>query len=223
MWMIKNLTPYAAAGSWVQDKDANKLWLVVMKATFDILPDGRTRLADNQLPPLRSPLHYEGPGTSSIQSEADLLGSKRTSDIIVNGAVYAPGGRTVASADARITLGGIDKWLRIFGERIWERGALDGVRLSSPKPFSQMPIRYERAFGGWDQHSEDPQEHRFEPRNPIGRGFAIRESHCVGSLAPNVEYPGHLISVLERPATAGRVRSSGLPLVAAARACWFLR
>ena len=67
-----------------------------------------------------------------------------------------------------------------------------------------MPIRYERAFGGWDQHSEDPQEHRFEPRNPIGRGFAIRESHCVGSLAPNVEYPGHLIqSWRDRPPPAG--------------------
>ena len=66
------------------------------------------------------------------------------------GTAYAVTGPLVSSLDVRFTLGGIDKRLRIFGERIWERGVLGAARLSSPRPFDVMPIRYERSFGGWD-------------------------------------------------------------------------
>src|SRR6516225_1497216 len=204
MWAITNKTPYAADGSWIQDKDANKFWMVVVKATFNVLPNGETEPAEAQEPPLRSPRHYGEPGVSSLRYEADLLGLKRRTDVLINGSAYAVAGRPVFSLDIRFTLGGIDKRLRIFGDRIWERSVLGVARLSSPRPFDVMPIRYERSFGGWDRRAEDPREHRFEPRNPVGTGFARKEVNCIGLSAPNVEYPNQLIEFWRhRPTPAG--------------------
>ena len=45
MWMVNNQTPFAAACNWNLDKNAAKIWVVAVKATFDILPDGSTRIA----------------------------------------------------------------------------------------------------------------------------------------------------------------------------------
>lgn len=79
-----------------------------------------------------------------------------------------------------------------------------GLSLSSPKPFASMPIVYERAFGGWDTRSEDPAKHRLDPRNPIGKGFAVREEHLLDQAAPNIEYQNQLISSWkDRPNPAG--------------------
>ena len=61
MWVINNKTPYAADGSWIQDKDANKFWMLVLKATFNILPTGETEPAEEQELPLRLPRYYGEP------------------------------------------------------------------------------------------------------------------------------------------------------------------
>lgn len=58
MWHLHNGTPYVAARTWVQDPDGNKRWVVVVKGTFDIHPDGRLTLADHQLPPLLAPEYH---------------------------------------------------------------------------------------------------------------------------------------------------------------------
>ena len=204
MWVINNKTPYAADGSWIQDKDANKFWMLVLKATFNILPTGETEPAEEQELPLRLPRYYGEPEVSSLRCEADLLGLKKRTDVLINGTAYAVTGPLVSSLDVRFTLGGIDKRLRIFGERIWERGVLGAAQLSSPRPFDVMPIRYERSFGGWDRHAEDPREHRFDLRNPVGTGFALKEVNCIGLLGPSVEYPNRLIeSWRDRPTPAG--------------------
>jgi hypothetical protein len=67
-----------------------------------------------------------------------------------------------------------------------------------------MPINYERAFGGYDTKSDDPTEHSFEPRNPIGTGLVTEASHLAGARAPNVEYPRDRVSSWkDRPKPAG--------------------
>ena len=42
MWQIDNRTPFAAERGWVRDRDGAEVWLVAVKCTFDILPDGTT-------------------------------------------------------------------------------------------------------------------------------------------------------------------------------------
>lgn len=204
MWMIKNKTPYEAERSWVQDKDANKIWLVVMKATFDILPDGSTRLAEQQLPVWRMGQPAGELGKSSLIYEADLSGVKPGTDILVNGSAWTPGGRPARSVDVELSVASIHKRLRVFGDRIWQRSLVGGATMSSPKPFESMPIQYERSYGGWDRSAADPAEHRLEDRNPVGKGFAVRAEGCVDMPLPNIEYPDQLISSWkDRPAPAG--------------------
>lgn len=202
MWIVTNKTPYAAEGTWVQDKDANKLRLTIVKATFDIRANGSTHLSDEQLPVLRMAEPISEPD-KSLTYESDLLGVKPCTDILVNGNAWAPGGKRRPSIDVQITAGRVKKRLRVFGERVWERGLM-GMDISGAQEFESMPIIYEKAYGGWDRLSPDPTEHRMDDRNPIGTGFSIQKAHCVGMRLPNVEYPDHLIgSWKHRPPPAG--------------------
>lgn len=204
MWSVTNGTHYAAERSWVQDRDANRIWLVVVKATFQILADGSTQLADQQVPVLRLPMHDGEAGASSLIYEADLLGLKPCTDVLVRGQAWSPGGRRTSSVDVRVTVGPITKQLRVFGDRVWDRNLVGAMTVSPAQPFDCMPINYERAYGGWDRSSPDPLDHRLEPRNPIGTGFILRAEHAVGIRLPNVEYPDSQInSWKDRPMPAG--------------------
>ena len=154
MWLLNNRTPYAAERSWIQDKDANKIWLVVVKATFDLRGDGSARLADQQVPVFRVCQPRGEPGASSLMYEADLLWLKPGTDVIVNGSAWPGDGRLATSIDVAVRLGPVDKRLRVFGDREWRQGAT-GPAISQPRPFESMPIVYERAFGGWDRSAAD--------------------------------------------------------------------
>jgi hypothetical protein len=204
VWAVINTTPYAADRSWVQDKDGNKHWIVVVKATFDIEPNGLARLADEQVPVLRMGQPWGELGKSSLRYESDLLGLKPRTDILVNGTAWAGGSKRNTSVDIQLTLGSIKKRLRVFGNRYWHRRNIGGIVISDPEAFEALPITYERAFGGWDCTSRNPAEHRLYDRNPVGTGFLLRSEGCIGVRLPNIEYPNHLISSWkDRPMPAG--------------------
>jgi hypothetical protein len=203
MWMVDNETPFAAACNWVMDKDAAKSWVVALKATFDILPDGSTRIAEHQEEPLYGEVYAGEAGKTSIVYDGDLGGSKRRTDVVLNGFAYAPGDGTATETTVTLKVGGISKTLKVFGDRRWFTGVV-GLAMTSPAPFTRMPIVYERSFGGWHRKSEDPADQRLEPRNPIGVGFATSDDHLVNTLLPNIEDPRHLISSwTDRPAPVG--------------------
>ena len=205
MWIVDNITPYSADSSWVQDKDANKIWLVAVKATFDLLADGGTRLSEEQQEVQRISEPRGEEGKSSLRYESDLLGVKPGTDVLVNGSAWARPGRRSTSTDVSLRVGpAINKRLRVFGDRRWGRSILGGLTISDPEPYESMPIVFERAYGGWDCGASDPAEHRLEVRNPVGTGFASRAAHVVGQALPNVEDMKHLISEWDdRPTPAG--------------------
>jgi hypothetical protein len=93
MWQVDNRTPFAAERGWVRDRNGAEIWLVAVKCTFDIRPDGSTEVAKEQPPVLRMPEHTGEPGKSSLRYENDLVLTKTTTDIIVVGHAYAPRGR----------------------------------------------------------------------------------------------------------------------------------
>lgn len=198
MWQVDNRTPFAAERSWVRDRDGTEIWLVAVKATFDILPDGSTQIAQEQPPVLRIPQHHGDPADSSIKYEADLVLRKTTTDILVVGHACAPAGRKVTQLDCGFQVGPVQKMLRVFGDRHWDR-----FSASAPQLFSRMPLTYERAYGGLDRKSSKP-EQDWEWRNPVGIGFAVAGHHATGLLLPNIEYPKQLIqSWRDRPSPAG--------------------
>jgi hypothetical protein len=204
MWALKNNTPYAAERTWVLDKNAMKSWVVVVKGTFDILPNGTTKRAEKQEEPLFSPVYRGEPGKSSILYEADLSAPKQATDIILNGQAYVPGGQPTTKVHVSMQVNNLTKELLIFGNRHWKKGLLSGMSISSPEPFKTMPIVYERAFGGGDTKAKDLSKHRLYRHNTVGVGFATSPDHLDGEPVPNIEYPKKTVSSWkDRPYPAG--------------------
>ena len=198
MWQVDNCTPFAADRCWIRNRSGAEVWLVAVKATFDIRTDGSLEVASAQPPVLRSPEHHGQPGKSSLRYDADLVLTKKTTDVIVVGHACAPEGRRVTHVDVAFSVGPVRKHLRVFGDRTWNRfGA------SVPQPFERMPLVYERAFGGADVKSAHPARD-LELRNPVGTGYAMSARNAAGLSLPNVENAMHLISSWkDRPPPAG--------------------
>jgi hypothetical protein len=203
MWALDNQTPFAAQRNWAMGLDGRDLWLVVVKGTFQVKPDGATEPAAKQAPPNLAPRHRGEPGKSSLLHDTDFVLSKPNTDVLFEGHAYAPGGREAPQVDVMMKAGPIKRIARVFGDRTWKPGTF-GVKLDAPKPFAKMPLTWERSFGGTDKIAENPKLHDWEARNPIGRGFAVRPDYLQGQLAPNVEDPTDLItSPKQRPKPMG--------------------
>ncbi len=123
---------------------------------------------------------------------------KPCGEVLVHGKCHVPGGRPVpmsqvrtrvvpAEPDARRT---VDKKLAVFGDRSWRPGIL-GSSMTEPVLFTEMPLTWNRAFGG-----------ETYPKNPLGRGIAAAEGTDEIPL-PNVEAPStHVTSRSQRPEPA---------------------
>lgn len=188
VWSTINRTAYATESSWGRDKHGVHEWLVAVRATFDIQSDGRVSLADEQPPPLLAAEHSGNDGVSSLRYEADVVGPKPTTDVLLNGTAYAPGGRPTSTFDVVLRVGRMNKTLRAIGDRVWQR-QVSGIGPSTPQPTSSIPICYERAFGGADLTDPDPKKQYFDSRNPIGKGVADGAMPKDGQALHNFEYP----------------------------------
>lgn len=184
MWTVVNRTPYATGRAWGRDKDGVHEWIVIVKGTFDIKPDGQVVRADEQVEPLLLAEHHGEDGASSLRYEADLVSPKPTTDIVLNGTAHAPNGRPAAEFLASMRVGAVHKQIKVVGNRTWKDGLM-GSAPSATEPVAQVPIVYERAYGGFDNSNPDPKKQRLDTRNPVGCGLVTQ----AGSPVPNFEYP----------------------------------
>lgn len=201
MWQLDNRTPFAAERTWVRDRDGAEIWVVALKCTFDVKPDGRAEIADVQPPVVMAPEHTnpDDPAKSSLTYDTDLVRTKATTDVILLGHAYAPRGEPTTQVDIGFRVGPVIKQLRAIGDRVWRGGSP-----SKPEAFLKMPVTYERAYGGFDPESVETQEPQWEVRNPVGVGFASSKPRNEDCKLPNIEYPGRLIkSWKDRPPPAG--------------------
>jgi hypothetical protein len=182
MWALDNQTPFAADRSWVRDRNGAEIWLVAVKGTFNINPDGTIAVADDQVKVQVASKCSGEAGKSSLLYESDLPRTKVTTDIIVNGHAYAPHGKPCESVDVSFRVGDLAKSIHVTGDRVW-KGFLFFVWKSGRQPFVKMPLVYERAFGGTNAKSKKP---KWDTRNPVGTGFAKRRSHLIGQKVPNL-------------------------------------
>jgi hypothetical protein len=174
------------------DKEGNQVWVVVVKASFVLQDDGTTEVAPAQEPVCWSPQYSGEPGQSSLLREGELVTEHPGTDVTLLGTAYAPDNKPVPALDVRVSVGGVNKTLRVFGNRLWQPGVF-APRMTDPEPFTAMPITYERAYGGTNVLGPEPGLQEKEPRNPIGTGFASRASALNGKALPNVEDPDQLI------------------------------
>jgi len=199
MWQVRNTTPFAAHQAWTRDRDGAEVWLVAVRSTFLIHPDGSTTLAKEQDPVVLAPKYRGDPASSSLLYDTDFYLTKPTTDVLLHGHAYAPAGEPTTRVDVTMRVGKVSKTLRVTGDRMYEHGVI-GIAAGSTQRFIRMPITYERAYGGREPDPPaNPDLPQFEPRNPIGTGFAPTPR----ALAPNIDYPGP--SLRSRPAGFGPI------------------
>lgn len=127
------------------------------------------------------------PGFSGILDE---LKPKIKPEVLAVGWAFAPEGRKVAARSVRIQLGSLSKELWVVGDRVWKGGVA-----SDPIAFDQMPLSWDRAFGGEGYGA-----------NPIGRGLTPIKTEAGQTVhpLPNIELPKKLVaSPGDRPPPAG--------------------
>lgn len=196
MWELSNRTRFVAERTFTRDRDGAEVLLVVVKATFTIGDDGEVTVAEHQVPVTMTPVHSGEPGSSSLLHDSDFALTRHLTDVLVVGHARSRDERGSIAVEAGIRIAGWQKRIWVVGDRRWEKG-LTGWILSDPEPFVEMPLVYEKAFGGVDASEEEAV--RFDD-NPVGTGLALSEANLVGKAAPNLEDPDDLLETpLQRP------------------------
>lgn len=185
-------------------RDGSNQVLVLIKERFSIHPGSArvTRVGEAEVRYADEPWDPDAPEASSIKLPADVCLRKPSTDVIVVGSAVSKGLQPVKQLDVHVEVGPVSKSLRVFGTRVWYKGAL-GLTLGPPQPFTSVPLRWELAYGGFDTSDPDkpPLE---EPRNPLGRGVTRSPESLVHQPGPQIEDPRDLISTVRtRPAPAG--------------------
>src|SRR5262245_49800530 len=173
MLRLVNITPFQAERAVQVDQDGNQIWVVVIKATYLINGQRDLELHAEQEPVCLVPQYSGEPGKSSLLRECEAVFEHPGTDIIFNATAHAPRRIPTRMLDVVISVGQIQKMLRVFGDRYWKRG-LFSPRITGPEVFTEMPITYENAFGGADSIDPGLEKTVVEARNPIGRGIALK-------------------------------------------------
>ena len=160
------------------------------------------------LKPTYAPSSNEGAGRRLVEEAHTTAVARPLTDVLVRGTARSLRG-PVPVVETGVRVGGARKAVRAVGDR---RIAVTptGLSFSSPEPFVEMPLLWDRGYGGRDQHAErllakqerhgrtgpqydlaplDPQ--LLYPRNGAGRGYALDldRERLEGTLAPNLEDP----------------------------------
>jgi hypothetical protein len=206
-----NSTRMVAGYTMGMEPSGRELLVVVVKGTFRIPTQSgeALRLHEAQAPLVMSDVFFGEPGLSAPRYEMDYAPRKPRCDVLLNATAYAPEGRPTTRITVGARIGSWSKSFDVVGDRVWEAG-LAGIGASATTAFVQMPITYDRAFGGTDNRSEDPADHAAYPLNPVGRGFhkQLKSEWVDGSPLPNTEQSGHPVTWVDgdyRPMSFGAI------------------
>lgn len=158
--------------------------IVVVKASFDLVPGEPARLRSEAATLLGDVFAGDEPDTALLHAD-DFAISKPEVDVLLEGTAYAPGGSATAmqiSMRLRGAGGAIDRAIAVFGDRVWQGGALQ-LGQSEPAPFQSIPITYQRAFGGAGFAD-----------NPNGLGYRGAAGADGVRRLPNFEQMGELVA-----------------------------
>lgn len=175
---LDNQTPFVARLlRFRRDDTAPVDGTLVVKATFQ--QDDRRRWvpADEQLPFADEPLE-----TAFGIFHGDGFVKKDGVDVCVLGTVRPA--RALRATEVRLSVGSRSSTLLVYGDRRWTRAGHGPLVASSPELFTEMPLSYDRAYGG---KTEYDYEQLVWPDNPVGRGYYLTEEAALGQPLPNIE------------------------------------
>ncbi|AUX41546.1 uncharacterized protein SOCE26_029660 [Sorangium cellulosum] len=161
---------------------ADAVGSLVARMTWRLADQGELRPAEDPWPVLTEPLWTEV-GEFPSDSVPEYAGC----DVVITGVARAEA--PVASLLVTATVGAFSARLEVLGDRVWQER--DGELVpSDPRPFTEMPLVWERAYGGAADHEGAEARH---PLNQVGTGFHLKREQAVGRPLPNLERPDERI------------------------------
>jgi hypothetical protein len=170
-----------------------------VKRTYRLKPDGRCVRAEGEIPLLLGPTSAED---TEAFPETDIIPFKGRTDLIVMTKAWGRGAKQVT---AQIRVGQRAVQYRVSGDRRVVYHGQGSWSFTQPEPFESVEMRYENAYGGFDESVPDPKvEHIVDmldfhpgqyPRNPVGKGYVVfdRRERIDGLALPNIEDPTQLL------------------------------
>ena len=185
---------------------------ILANRAYRIEPGRRASPLRDEMPvslePAYAPSSNEGAGRRLVEEAHTTAVARPLTDVLVRGTARSLRG-PVPVVETGVRVGGARKAVRAVGDR--RIGVTPtGLSFSSPEPFVEMPLLWDRAYGGRDLHAErllakqarrgrtgpqndlaplDPQ--LLYPRNGAGRGYALDldRARLECTPAPNLEDP----------------------------------
>ena len=186
--LTKNLTPFLFGAKLCSRKPPQPEMTLVVRGKFVLSPGvAVTPLGDLEQGMLTAEVFHED--DDERQGECvypgDFADFKLNAEVLLKGTCNAPGQKAVTESSVRFAVGAWSKSLKVTGPRAWTDD-LPGAQISSPLPFTTMPLTYTNSFGGPGF-----------ALNPVGKGHGNRD-------LPNIEHAAHLVrSRGDRPEPAG--------------------
>ncbi|MCK8785333.1 DUF2169 domain-containing protein [Roseomonas sp. NAR14] len=169
----------------------------ILKATFDLVPDGPCTPARTQRKPEGDLRHMDELGRS-LSWATDFAPYKPHTDVLIQGSFHQPGGLAAPTGRAGFELGPLRKELLIHGPRFATPAPPGGLSgrwsVSAATPIVSLPLRWEYSYGGLNDR-----------RNPMGRGQDVLTGPDGRRQVPlpQIEHPDHPLRLLtERPPPA---------------------
>lgn len=173
------------------------LFSVIVKRSYLITDTGKLerRETDHELRKIDAYYENGDPEWSVVQYEYELAPYKPLVDVVVIGKAHAPRGKVVPSMLVSVQVGKQSKELIVFGDRQCHFRENADPLFSEPKPFTEMEIRYDLAYGGQDEETL-PESPLHYPRNYMGKGVVLRniKKRVEGLPLPNIEDPNDLLT-----------------------------
>jgi hypothetical protein len=185
---------------------------IIANRAYRIEPGHRATPLPDAIPvsiePSYAPSSNESAGRRLVEEAHATAIGKPLTDVLVRGAARSLRG-PVPVVETGVRVGAARKAVRAVGNRRIAVG-IAGLSFSSPEPFIEMPLLWDHAYGGRDQHAERLFAEReprasfglrddlapfklqvLYPRNGAGRGYALDldRARLDGARAPNLEDP----------------------------------
>ncbi len=183
--------------------------VLVVRGTFDLTAEGEPLTLSPEQSPIVYGDEFDGPVDTAplravLQQEGNLVLFKPGTDLHVTGTAYSPGGKQSRSWLASVSLGAMNKTLRLHGPRRFRRMP-GGWQLHPAEPVDSLALDYRHAFGGcWSARGRLPDavELSYKPDNPAGCGW-LPDDEAMGRLSPEARQrlasEIHLLSALDGP------------------------
>ena len=212
------MTPHLTRG---RDERGRTYFDVYVGQIYAIRHDGSCAAIEGDYRPVEAlelyddVVHRGAYRPSLIRRDRDLQPRCRGTDLVVQGVWRSE--RAVREALCTLECVGAATFrhaIHLFGPRRVERGP-SGPRISAPEPLTELPIRYDRAYGGTDDAAAlrrpDPVEEALRglvdddvfaefsvysyPRNHAGCGYLVDPAGMIGTELPSLEWCGEELAV----------------------------